>query len=69
MLVEGQGNFGSIDGDPPAAMRYTEVRMAKITDHDPMVILEKETVSSFSPNYDGSEFIPDVLPTKIPTLC
>ena len=65
-IVEGQGNFGSIDGDPPAAMRYTEVRMAKITDqmygdH------EKETVS-FSPNYDGSEFIPDVLPTKIPTL-
>jgi DNA gyrase subunit A len=65
-LVEGQGNFGSIDGDPPAAMRYTEVRMAKITD---MMLgdLEKETVS-FSPNYDGSEFIPDVLPTKIPQL-
>ena len=65
-LVEGQGNFGSIDGDPPAAMRYTEVRMAKITD---MMLgdLEKETVS-FSPNYDGSEFIPDVLPTKIPNL-
>ena len=65
-LVEGQGNFGSIDGDPPAAMRYTEVRMAKITD---MMLgdLEKETVS-FSPNYDGSEFIPDVLPAKIPNL-
>jgi len=65
-LVEGQGNFGSIDGDPPAAMRYTEVRMAKITDQM-LGDLEKETVS-FSPNYDGSEFIPDVLPTKIPNL-
>ena len=65
-IVEGQGNFGSIDGDPPAAMRYTEVRMAKITDQM-YGDLEKETVS-FSPNYDGSEFIPDVLPTKIPTL-
>ena len=65
-IVEGQGNFGSIDGDPPAAMRYTEVRMAKITDQM-YGALEKETVS-FSPNYDGSEFIPDVLPTKIPTL-
>jgi len=65
-VVEGQGNFGSIDGDPPAAMRYTEVRMAKITDQM-YGDLEKETVS-FSPNYDGSEFIPDVLPTKIPNL-
>ena len=65
-IVEGQGNFGSIDGDPPAAMRYTEVRMAKITDQM-YGDLEKETVS-YSPNYDGSEFIPDVLPTKIPTL-
>lgn len=66
MLVEGQGNFGSIDGDPPAAMRYTEVRMAKITD---MILadIEKETVS-YSPNYDGTEQIPDVLPTRIPTL-
>ena len=66
MLVEGQGNFGSIDGDPPAAMRYTEVRMAKITD---MILadLEKETVS-YSPNYDGTEQIPDVLPTRIPAL-
>jgi DNA gyrase subunit A len=66
MLVEGQGNFGSIDGDPPAAMRYTEVRMAKITD---MILadIEKETVS-FSPNYDGTEQIPDVLPTRIPAL-
>jgi len=66
MVVEGQGNFGSIDGDRPAAMRYTEVRMAKITDHM-LGDLEKDTVS-FSPNYDGSEFIPDVLPTKIPYL-
>ena len=66
MLVQGQGNFGSIDGDPPAAMRYTEVRMAKITDQM-LNDLEKETVS-FSPNYDGSEYIPDVLPTKIPNL-
>ena len=65
-IVEGQGNFGSIDGDPPAAMRYTEVRMAKITDQMSGDI-EKETVS-YSPNYDGSEFIPDVLPTKIPNL-
>jgi len=66
MVVEGQGNFGSIDGDRPAAMRYTEVRMAKITDHM-LGDLEKDTVS-FSPNYDGSEFIPDVLPTKVPYL-
>ena len=65
-LVEGQGNFGSIDGDPPAAMRYTEVRMAKISD-EMLGDIEKETVS-FSPNYDGSEHIPDVLPTKIPNL-
>ncbi len=66
MLVEGQGNFGSIDGDPPAAMRYTEVRMAKITD---MILadIEKETVS-YSPNYDGTEQVPDVLPTRIPAL-
>ena len=61
-IVEGQGNFGSIDGDPPAAMRYT----AKITDQM-YGDIEKETVS-YSPNYDGSEFIPDVLPTKIPNL-
>jgi len=65
-LVEGQGNFGSIDGDSPAAMRYTEVRMAKITD---MILndIEKETVS-YSPNYDGTEQIPDVMPTRIPAL-
>tara|TARA_B100000029_G_scaffold516825_1_gene635419 strand:- start:3498 stop:6032 length:2535 start_codon:yes stop_codon:yes gene_type:complete len=66
MLVEGQGNFGSIDGDPPAAMRYTEVRMAKITDQI-LSDIEKDTVS-YSPNYDGSADIPDVLPTRIPTL-
>ena len=65
-LIHGQGNFGSIDGDPPAAMRYTEVRMSKITDQM-LGDIEKETVS-FSPNYDGSEYIPDVLPTKIPNL-
>jgi DNA gyrase subunit A len=65
-IIEGQGNFGSIDGDPPAAMRYTEVRMAKITDQM-LGDIEKETVS-YSPNYDGSEHIPDVLPTKIPNL-
>ena len=65
-LITGQGNFGSIDGDPPAAMRYTEVRMAKITDQM-LSDIEKETVS-YSPNYDGSEHIPDVLPTKIPNL-
>ena len=65
-LVEGQGNFGSIDGDSPAAMRYTEVRMAKITD---MILndIEKETVP-YSPNYDGTEQIPDVMPTRIPAL-
>ena len=66
MLVEGQGNFGSIDGDPPAAMRYTEVRMSKITDQL-LSDIEKDTVN-FSPNYDGSEQIPDVLPTRVPTL-
>ncbi|MCK3657420.1 DNA gyrase subunit A [Pasteurellaceae bacterium Pebbles2] len=66
MLVDGQGNFGSIDGDAPAAMRYTEVRMQKIT-QELLTDLDKETVD-FSPNYDGKEMIPDVLPTKIPTL-
>ena len=63
-LVDGQGNFGSIDGDAAAAMRYTEIRMAKIA-HDLMADLDKETVD-FSPNYDGTEDIPDVLPTQIP---
>lgn len=65
-LVDGQGNFGSIDGDSAAAMRYTEVRMAKIT-CELLADLEKETVD-YVPNYDGSEQIPDVLPTKIPNL-
>ena len=65
-LIEGQGNFGSVDGDPPAAMRYTEVRMQKIAD-EILCDLEKETVS-FSENYDGSETIPDVMPTKVPNL-
>ncbi len=65
-LVDGQGNFGSIDGDSAAAMRYTEIRMAKIA-HDLMADLDKETVN-FSPNYDGSEQIPDVMPTRVPNL-
>ncbi|MFL2851056.1 MAG: DNA gyrase subunit A [Pseudohongiellaceae bacterium] len=65
-LVDGQGNFGSIDGDAAAAMRYTEIRMAKIS-HDLLADLDKETVD-FSPNYDGTEHIPDVLPTQIPNL-
>ncbi|MGE6461461.1 DNA topoisomerase (ATP-hydrolyzing) subunit A [Pseudoalteromonas tetraodonis] len=66
MLVDGQGNFGSVDGDSAAAMRYTEVRMAKMS-HELLADLEKETVD-FVPNYDGTEQIPDVLPTKIPNL-
>tara|TARA_R110002072_G_scaffold4663_1_gene32319 strand:+ start:50109 stop:52709 length:2601 start_codon:yes stop_codon:yes gene_type:complete len=65
-LVDGQGNFGSIDGDAAAAMRYTEIRMAKIA-HDLMADLDKETVN-FSDNYDGTEQIPDVFPTQIPNL-
>ncbi len=66
MLVDGQGNFGSVDGDPPAAMRYTEVRMAKIA-HEMLADLEKETVD-FIPNYDESESEPAVLPTRFPAL-
>ncbi|AFI84912.1 DNA gyrase subunit A [Methylophaga nitratireducenticrescens] len=66
MLVDGQGNFGSVDGDPPAAMRYTEVRMAKIA-HEMLADLDKETVD-FIPNYDESESEPAVLPTKFPAL-
>ncbi|MEY2700842.1 MAG: hypothetical protein RIQ52_1597, partial [Pseudomonadota bacterium] len=66
MLIDGQGNFGSVDGDPPAAMRYTEVRMARIA-HELLADLDKETVD-FVPNYDGTEMIPAVLPTKIPNL-
>jgi DNA gyrase subunit A len=65
-LVDGQGNFGSVDGDPPAAMRYTEVRMKKIT-QELLADLEKDTVN-FVPNYDGSLQMPDVLPAKLPNL-
>ena len=65
-LVDGQGNFGSVDGDSAAAMRYTEIRMEKIA-HDLLADLDKETVD-FSPNYDGTEHIPDVMPTRIPNL-
>ncbi len=66
MLVDGQGNFGSVDGDAPAAMRYTEVRMAKIA-HEILADIEKETVD-FVENYDGSESEPAVMPTRIPNL-
>jgi DNA gyrase subunit A len=66
MLVDGQGNFGSVDGDSPAAMRYTEIRMAKIA-HQLLADLDKETVN-FTENYDGSETEPNVLPTRIPNL-
>ncbi len=65
-LVDGQGNFGSIDGDGAAAMRYTEIRMKKIA-HDLLADLDKETVD-FVPNYDGTEFMPGVLPTRVPNL-
>jgi DNA gyrase subunit A len=65
-LVDGQGNFGSVDGDNAAAMRYTEIRMTKIA-HELLADLDKETVD-FGPNYDGSEFEPLVLPAKIPNL-
>ena len=65
-LIQGQGNFGSIDGDSAAAMRYTEIRMQKITDQI-LADIEKETVT-YSPNYDGTEDIPNVLPTRIPNL-
>ena len=66
MLVDGQGNFGSVDGDNAAAMRYTEIRLAKIA-HELLADLDKETVD-FGPNYDGSEKEPLVLPTRIPNL-
>jgi DNA gyrase subunit A len=66
MLVDGQGNFGSIDGDSAAAMRYTEVRMAKIA-HELLADIEKETVD-FIPNYDESETEPEVLPARLPNL-
>ncbi|MFA5960316.1 MAG: DNA gyrase subunit A [Tatlockia sp.] len=66
MLVDGQGNFGSVDGDFAAAMRYTEIRMSKVA-HALLADLEKETVN-FSPNYDETEFAPVVLPSRIPNL-
>lgn len=66
MLVDGQGNFGSVDGDAPAAMRYTEVRMSKIA-HELQLDIEKETVD-FVPNYDGNEKEPAVFPTRLPNL-
>lgn len=66
MLVDGQGNFGSVDGDSAAAMRYTEIRMSKIA-HELLADLDKETVN-FVPNYDGQEHIPEVLPTRVPNL-
>src|SRR5687767_8012359 len=66
MLVDGQGNFGSVDGDPPAAMRYTECRMAKLTS-ELLADIDKETVD-WQPNYDDKELEPTVLPTKVPNL-
>ncbi|HET6655693.1 MAG TPA: DNA gyrase subunit A, partial [Gammaproteobacteria bacterium] len=66
MLVDGQGNFGSVDGDAPAAMRYTEIRMAKIA-HEMLADIDKETVD-FVPNYDETEFEPGVLPARLPNL-
>jgi DNA gyrase subunit A len=66
MLVDGQGNFGSVDGDNAAAMRYTEIRMAKIG-HELLADIDKETVD-FTPNYDGSENEPTILPARIPNL-
>jgi DNA gyrase subunit A len=66
MLVDGQGNFGSVDGDAPAAMRYTEVRMSRIA-HELLADLDKETVD-FAPNYDESETEPRVFPARVPNL-
>jgi len=66
LLVDGQGNFGSVDGDAPAAMRYTEVRMSRIS-HELLADIEKETVD-FVENYDGSESEPSVMPTRLPNL-
>jgi len=65
-LVDGQGNFGSVDGDPPAAMRYTEARLARIA-AQLLEDIDKETVD-FRPNYDESEVEPEVLPTRVPNL-
>ena len=66
MLIDGQGNFGSVDGDNAAAMRYTEIRMSKIS-HELLADIDKETVD-FGPNYDGSEFEPLIMPARIPNL-
>lgn len=66
LLVDGQGNFGSVDGDAPAAMRYTEIRLSRLA-HELMADLDKETVD-FVPNYDETEHAPQVLPTRIPNL-
>ncbi|HXR20804.1 MAG TPA: DNA gyrase subunit A [Steroidobacteraceae bacterium] len=66
LLIDGQGNFGSVDGDPPAAMRYTEVRMSKLA-HELLADIDKETVD-FVPNYDESEHEPAILPTRVPNL-
>src|SRR5216684_323845 len=66
-LVDGQGNFGSVDGDIPAAMRYTEVRLTKLAEELMRDDIDKETVD-FVPNYDGSEREPSVLPAKFPNL-
>jgi len=65
-LIDGQGNFGSIDGDPPAAMRYTEIRMSKLT-AELLADIDKETID-FAPNYDESLVEPSVLPSKFPNL-
>jgi DNA gyrase subunit A len=65
-LIDGQGNFGSVDGDPPAAMRYTEARLSKIAS-TLLEDIDKETVD-FRPNYDDSEVEPEVLPTRVPNL-
>jgi DNA gyrase subunit A len=66
MLIDGQGNFGSVDGDPPAAMRYTEIRMDRLA-HEFMRDIEKETIA-FQPNYDNSLLEPTVMPTRVPNL-
>jgi DNA gyrase subunit A len=66
LMVDGQGNFGSVDGDAPAAMRYTEVRMSKLA-HEVLADLDRETVD-FGPNYDESEWEPLVMPTRVPSL-
>jgi DNA gyrase subunit A len=66
ILVDGQGNFGSVDGDAPAAMRYTEIRMSQLS-HSLLADLDKDTVN-FIPNYDNTETYPDVLPTRVPNL-